>query len=172
MPSAHGKNEADAGLVPRAARDWYRSISLSLARVYARPQNYLLLKYEDLVSDPNGKTKKLCDFIGVDFEEDRMLSFSDFAHHKDNTSFAQLDNLQQSYRVYRPDSRKQFLDAEEHAIVRDFCGELAWAVGYDDEAFATAHDVAPSERFTSLEPIKSKLYRWSKNLLQQQKSRP
>jgi hypothetical protein len=140
--------------------------------VYARPQNYLLLKYEDLVSDPNGKTKKLCDFIGVDFEERRMLSFSDFANHKDNTSFAQLDNLQQSYRVYRPDSRKRFLDAEERAIVRDFCGELAWAVGYDDEAFATAHEVASRERFTSLEPIKSKLYRWSRNLLQQQKSRP
>jgi len=164
IPGAQGKNEKDAGLVYRSAHEWVRSITVALAKRYARPQNYFLLRYEDLVADPHAQTRALCEFLGVDFEESRMLSLADFSGHKDNTSFGQEQNLQQTYRIYRPESRKQFLSNDETMVVRDVCGELAWAVGYQDEIFMPADREAPGDGVATKKHQINKLRRWSRSL--------
>lgn len=164
IPGAQGKKEKDTGLVARSAQEWRRSIILGLAKQYARPKDYFLLKYEDLVADPHAHTRALCDFIGVEFEASRMLSFTDFAEHKDNTSFERQENLQQTYRVYQPDSRKHFLSEDETSVVREICGELAWAVGYQDENFVPADHTMPEFVSGVTKPPLKKLRRWSKNL--------
>jgi hypothetical protein len=172
IPSAQGKKEHDPSLVPRTAREWCRSVSIGLARAYAQPLNYRLVRYEDLVADPHRSTQALCEFLGVQFQEERMLSLADFPDHKDNTSFAEQDNVQQAYRVYRPSSRQQYLAKQEISTVREICAELAWAVGYRDESLRPAGEAAPSKEAPDLGAVKSKFSRWSKHLFSPSKHSP
>jgi hypothetical protein len=98
-----------------------------------------------------------------------MLSLADFSEHKDNTSFAEQDNLQQAYRVYKPASRKQYLSADDMSVVRDICGELAWAVGYEDDNLVPSYEAAPKQPW-DFESIKTRIFRWSKHFVPQQSS--
>ncbi len=165
IPSAQGKNENDPRLVPRTAREWCRSVTIGLARAYAQPRNFRVVRYEDLVADPNGCTQGLCEFLGVDFQENRMLSLADFSDHKDNSSFAEQDKIQQAYRIYRPSSRQQYLSNEEISAVREICGELAWAAGYTDANLLPTSEMAFPQAASDLGLVKAKLSRWSKHLL-------
>jgi hypothetical protein len=90
-----------------------------------------------MVSDPEGKTKTLCDFLGVEFEKERLLNFSDYKGHKDNTSFPQIENKKnKSYnRIRKPESRKHYLNQPEIRQISSMCGELAKALGYVDPDF-------------------------------------
>lgn len=119
------------------ARNWCRSVSFGLARAYFSSDKYLILKYEDLTTDPVSKTKELSEFIGVEFEEERMLTLSDFAGHHDNTSFPydRGEKSKEYQAVRQPRNRKHYLTASEVKSVSIICGELAWALGYDDEDF-------------------------------------
>ena len=77
----------------------------------------------------------MCDFVGVAFEEARMLNQSDYAGRVVNTSFAQSDGTRHAeYTAIRqPESRKRHLTDEERAVIASHCGELADALGYVDE---------------------------------------
>lgn len=118
-------------------RNWLRSVSMGLAREHSDPQGYTLLKYEDLTDDAASVTQKLCEFLGVDFEADRMLNLSDFSGYKDNTSFANPSNHngKQDAPIRQSRSRKGHLTNEEQRLVASMCGELAHALGYIDEDF-------------------------------------
>jgi len=51
---------------------WFESIQryYKYKRIY--PNNYYLLKFEDLVSDPEKHIRQVCEFLGVEFQ-DKML---------------------------------------------------------------------------------------------------
>lgn len=120
--------------------DWVRSLSVGLARAFTAPASYRVIKYETLTADPEQETRKLCEFLGVDFQGERMLNLADFSEHKDNTSFAGDDSNAQTGdsagRVRNRQSRKSHLSPAELDIVTGLCGELALAFGYDDEEFS------------------------------------
>lgn len=127
--------------IAKYAEGWKRSLSLGLARALFQPQAYCLVKYEDLTNDSVNTTARLCEFLDVDFERDRMLSLSDFSKHRDNTSFSDPgiakspgvdDN---TGRVHALESRKGYLTEKEIQLVGSICGEMAKAIGYEDEDF-------------------------------------
>jgi hypothetical protein len=118
-------------------RNWVRSVSIGLARARYNPGGYYLVKYEDLATDPTGEAKDLCAFLGVEFEKERMLGLSDFQGHRDNTSFPEdRGEEHERYRaIHRPESRKHYLSDSERQVVGAICGELAHALGYEDDDF-------------------------------------
>jgi len=120
--------------VPAQCRDWHRSVSLGLARSYANPTGYCLVKYEDLTVDPIASTQRACGFLGVPFEEARMLNLSDFAGHADNTSFTHTSEHSHGRyaTIHQLAARKHHLTEAEREAVGRLCGELAQALGYDD----------------------------------------
>ncbi|MDY6876446.1 MAG: sulfotransferase [Chloroflexota bacterium] len=131
------RRQGDYPGLPAHSRNWVRSTSMGLARAHNNPRGYYLLKYEDLATDPTSTTQDLCAFLGVDFERERMLNLSDFQGRRDNTSFPQDRGAEhEGYAAIRkPESRKHYLtDAQVH-IVSSICGELAHALGYDDDDF-------------------------------------
>ena len=135
IPSARGRNTAKKGFVAVSANNWRRSVELGLARTYVRPNNYLLLKYEDLVANPEERVGGLCRFLGVTCEKRRMLDMEDYAPNTDNTSFGEAEKELVTKKVYRPKDRKGHLTKEEVESVVSICGETAWALGYPDKEF-------------------------------------
>jgi hypothetical protein len=119
------------------AKNWQRSTVLGLARSFALPDNYFVIKYEDFVQDPQTQGSRICEFLGIEFEEERMLNRADYAYHDTNSSFADgsPETRKDSPYIYRSTSRKSFLDEAEIALVVDSCGEAAAALGYDDPDF-------------------------------------
>ena len=118
---------------------WRRSVSLGLARAYATPEKYRVVRYEDLTADPVGVTRTLCDYLGVEFEEARMLTLSDYTGRVGNTSFVQTDGDRHAeYPTIRQlGTRKHHLTPQERAVIAQLCGELAEALGYDDDDLRT-----------------------------------
>ena len=118
-------------------RNWHRSVSMGLARTWNEPDSYRVLRYEDLASRPEETTASLCQFIGVEFERDRMLGLAEYSGDADNTSFA--DASGEGHGTYTsikaPVSRKGHLSREEIDRIAATCGELAAAFGYADPDF-------------------------------------
>ena len=117
------------------ARNWCRSVSLGLARAFYDPATYYFIRYEDLATQPAITTQALCNFLGVDFDEKRMLNAEDFSYYGANTSFENQARVHSSEYVRVPKSRKGHLKDRERDVIRTICGELAQAVGYKDEDF-------------------------------------
>jgi hypothetical protein len=117
------------------ARNWYRSVSLGLARMIQIPHEYYLLKYEDLTDNPKDTAEKLCDFLGVDFDEKRMLNAEDFLYYGSNTSFENQSRSDESHFIQMPKSRKKYLNDSQIQVIGSICGELAIEIGYKDADF-------------------------------------
>ena len=58
----------------RAAQRWKDSIRNLHAVMKARHIEYAEIRYEDLVSDPRAAVTRVCDYLGIDFDE-TMLNF-------------------------------------------------------------------------------------------------
>lgn len=149
----------DDSWVPAFVKNWHRSVCLGLAKSYIHPEHYFVLRYEDLTRDTTKKTEELCAFLGVEFEQKRMLNLSAFASNKNNTSFARNYAVSSDTKIYAPPSRKNYLSKNEIAQVGRTCGELAWALGYEDEDFRPA---PPQHKGAT--GFKQKFGRWSKAL--------
>jgi hypothetical protein len=138
------RNERFSSLdMAATCRNWSRSVALGLARARFRPENYYLIRYEDLAAEPARVSQELCNFLGVTFEKERMLSLVDYRGHGNNTSFSAANGQQPTGQtIHKPMSRKQHLSPDERRIVNESCGELARAIGYEDSGFETS----PPER--------------------------
>jgi hypothetical protein len=117
------------------SRNWYRSVSLCLARVLHIPHEYCLLKFEDLTHHPKNTAKKLCDFLGVDFDEKRMLNAEDYDYYGSNTSFENQSRATEKDFIKTPESRKKYLTDSQIQVIGSICGEIAHAIGYEDPDF-------------------------------------
>ena len=115
------------------SRNWYRSVSLGLARSFFSPRHYYFLKYEDLCEHPSRITRKVCDFLEVDFEEERMLNRHDYAYYSSNTSFEGQPKVADNEFIKPAKSRKNHLAEKEIKAIGRICGELARVVGYEDK---------------------------------------
>lgn len=132
--------------VATIARNWYRSAALGLARSLYTPDRYRVVRYEDLVLEPVSSVESVCRFLGVAFEEERMLHAVEFGKQSPNTSFpaGEMDRRADYDLIRRMPSRKEYLTSGELAELNEGCGELALACGYDDEVF-TGRPLSRSE---------------------------
>lgn len=148
-PFRKGDDPNNYEVIDIFARNWTRSVSVALARSFHSPENYKVVRYEDLTAEPISHTAEMCEFLGVDFEEQRMLAFADYKGHKDNTSFNPAqDQLHNRYsHIRQPESRKDHLTSSEIRIVSSLCGEIACALGYADKDFKPA-PIEIAEDFT------------------------
>ena len=149
----------DESWVPAFVKNWRRSVCLGLAKSHAHPNHYFVLRYEDLTRDTAAKTAELCGFLGVEFEREQMLNLSAFASNKNNTSFANSAKVETDSKIYTPPSRKNYLTEGEISQVCKTCGEIAWALGYEDEDFRPA---PPQHK--DVTGLKKQFGHWSKAL--------
>jgi hypothetical protein len=134
-PYSHDNIKKNPDNIEVHSRNWCRSVSLALARAHYHPQGYFVLRYEDLAKNPEKEAKTLCDFMGVGFSEKRMLEAEDFAYYGANTSFGRQDRKAKNKFVKPPKSRKSYLVNSQIQLIKSICGELAHAIGYEDQDF-------------------------------------
>ena len=133
------------------SRNWCRSVSLALSRIHYNPKEYYLLRYEDLALNAVSETKALCDFLGVEFSEKKMLNAEDFDYYGSNTSFGSQARSSTNDFIKTPKSRKNYLAASQIYVISSICGELAHAIGYEDQDFSPSF---PEELKTIKSPAK------------------
>lgn len=62
------------GTLDQCIQRWV--IDIRISAKYASRENHMLIKYEDLISDPKPILKNLCDFIGVPFEKNMLSDYA------------------------------------------------------------------------------------------------
>ncbi len=123
-------------------RNWVDSVTLGVHRSRENPDQYTCIRYEDLLNNPSAITQFLCDFIGVEFEKERMLNMVDFASHADNTSFPtdEAEKNTDAALIKPHTSRKSHLSSSEIRLVSTVCGPKAIEAGYTDPDFKLKQD--------------------------------
>ncbi len=64
-----------------AGRDWANGIREGLRAHRNHPENILTVRYEALVSEPEGEVRRICDFLDLEFHPE-MLNINETPEHK------------------------------------------------------------------------------------------
>ena len=67
-----------------------------------------------------------------------MLNRKDYIYYTSNSSFEKSSDEKTKQFIQPSKSRKHYLDKTQIQIIGSTCGELARAIGYDDEDFCAA----------------------------------
>lgn len=125
------------------ANQWARSASIALRRSFTHPERHRLVRYEDLIEGTEAVLRRLCTFLDLAPEIDRMLSMADF-EERDNSSFRGSAGVYEGEVRRRDDAdRRGRLGSAEADTVRRICGTCAHLLGYD---LAATAPVGPAER--------------------------
>ena len=89
------RSPSHAGGIVAAAEMWQleQSIALSFMAVAASRPPVLVVRYEDLLSDPETELDAICDFAGVDREPAMTADFSSEAHRDEAEKIANWENI-------------------------------------------------------------------------------
>jgi len=89
--SVRRRHPGSSARLGRGVGRWIGSTQAGLRNASRYPDRYLLVRYEDLVMDPEGTTREVCRFIGEPYEP-RMLSMEQTPEHRDrsNSSFGDI----------------------------------------------------------------------------------
>jgi len=101
------------------------------ALVYAKffKGRYLLVRYEDLVLDPEGSMRALCGRLGIEFEPALTRPTIGGDPWRGNSPYGPQDNVSAA-----PTTRwKEILTSEEVKYIEENFGDLARVLGYGDE---------------------------------------
>jgi len=109
-----------------AWKNFYSRI-LPLLRQHVSPEHVLLIKYEDLTSNPRNELLKICNFAGLEFEE-RMLDFKSKIHHLAAGSDMRFNDSS----IIKTDLKwKQKLPQDDYIYFEKMAGSLNRKFGYE-----------------------------------------
>jgi hypothetical protein len=76
--------------IPSATGRWLASVRAGEENLERFPDRYLLVRFEDLLEDPEAVTSRLCAFIGEPFEPEMMQMSGAPEHETGNSSFGDI----------------------------------------------------------------------------------
>jgi hypothetical protein len=91
--SVRRRNGKNVSRVGAATGRWLRSVRAARRNMATYPDQYMIVRYEDLVRDPEATMRSACEFVGVEYSS-RMLSMDDVPEHRDrggNSSFGDFE---------------------------------------------------------------------------------
>ena len=118
------------------AEHWSNSYRVALDDA-ARVGNLTVVRFEDFVADPATTVRRLCEFLGLEFERTMVPA------PRQKLPFATLPGDRKWYPLFA-DSWLAHVSEQEAAIVEARCGPLAQELGYrwDGGRTAAARSVA------------------------------
>jgi hypothetical protein len=125
---------------------WLLSMMVAQRNRKKYPNNYMILRFEDLAENPEETMRRVCAFIGEDFTPETldMQGAADFRDKGGNSSFKQLNPGEISTQ---PIGRfREVLAKTEVVFIQMFAGPLMKSFGYQPEEAR----LSPGEQFLFL----------------------
>jgi hypothetical protein len=113
----------------KQARIWVRSVEAALERSSAAPEDYVMVRYEDLTADPEPVTRRIFAAIGVPYEPEALTLHA--YQVRDNTSFPDAGADGGTPVIRQQPSRSWVLEPDAIEVVRRIAGPTASSIGYD-----------------------------------------
>jgi hypothetical protein len=147
--SVRKRNGRDLSRVGAATGRWLRSTRAARRNVERHGDRYLVVRYEDLVRDPETTMRRVCACIGVEYVPE-MLAMDGLPEHRDaggNSSFGDLEPGAISVRAVG--RFHDVLSPSDLAFIDFHAGRVAERVGYARERPALS--VASRLRFVGID---------------------
>jgi hypothetical protein len=130
--SVRRRHEGERAHVGNATGRWWSSTRAGRRNQSRHPDRYLLVRYEDLVSDPDATMRRVCAFVALDYDPE-MLTMRGAPEHLDrggnNSSFGDLETARISTRAVG--RYREVLSPSELMFIQLVAGREMRAVGYD-----------------------------------------
>lgn len=109
---------------------WAKQQRIGWQTMQRFPEQFLLLRYEDLLQDSAAQLQSLCHFLQVNWEEGLLTFFQrDEAQHSSSLS-ASWRKTNQAIQSNNFNKWKRQLTKREVALVETACGDMMQAFGY------------------------------------------
>ncbi len=123
----HGKDNPRLG---GATGRWLFSMKTAEHNLRRYPDNYMIVKFEELASSPEETLRKVCDFIGEKYSPE-MLSMKGASDHRDSGGNSSFDQIEPGKISTSPIGRfRSVLSNSELAFIQMFTGKIAKHLGY------------------------------------------
>jgi hypothetical protein len=112
------------------AQLWRRQQEAGVCGQAVYPKNFLLVRYEDLLSEPEATVRRVCDFLGEEFVP-AMLEFHRTAAARQSSALSAC--WRNTGRPIQADNREKYrheLSPAELVLVESECGDLMEYFGY------------------------------------------
>lgn len=120
---------------------WLSSINAARRNIRKFPDNYMILRFEDLVSDPEKVSRQICEFIGEDYDPE-MLTMQGATRYKDSGGNSSFEKIQPGVISTKPVGRyKKVLSVSEIKYIQLFTGNIMKEFSYPlEQAQLTSHE--------------------------------
>lgn len=113
---------------------WLRSTRAAIRNMERYPDRYMVVRYEDIVAEPEARTRRVCEFVGEEFVPSMldMRGGDQRSREGGNSSF---DELAPGVISTRSVGRyKTMLPARQIAFIETVCGSLMDEFGYASDS--------------------------------------
>lgn len=119
----------------RAAHRWAVTMKAAVAYRKSYPDNYLEVRYEALLSDPDTVIKQICDFVGCEYE----AGLSELKHATEN-----LGSVKGHVGLVQTNKNRYLenLSSREIRAIESICCVPATALGYFDDKSIKPKDLS------------------------------
>jgi len=126
----HGKDRQRVGA---STGRWLHSMRVAQRNLERYPQNYMIVRYEDLAQKPEETLRKICAFIHEEYTP-AMLGMGGAAEYRDSGGNSSFDTIKPGVISTRSIGRfRQVISNQEIAYIQIFAGKVMEALGYTKE---------------------------------------
>lgn len=127
--SVRNRPDSDAHQIGSSTGRWVQSARAAARNQRARPDHYLVVRYEDLAADPEGTMRRVCAFIGEDYVP-AMLQMGGVPSHREGSNSSFGDVGAGTISTAAVGRYRQVLDPHEVAVIQSLAGRHLTAAGY------------------------------------------
>lgn len=114
---------------------WLYSMKVAKRNLDQFPENYMILQFEELASNPEGTLRQVCAFIHEEFTP-AMLTMEGVSNYRDRGGNSSFGRIEPGIISTRPIGRyRTVLSSFEIAFIQIFSGRYMEAMGYQLEPF-------------------------------------
>jgi hypothetical protein len=116
--------------VGAATGEWLSSIKVAMKNSKKYPGNFMIIKFEDLVNETESTCKKICNFIGEEYEP-TMLTLQGASRYQKNRGNSSFEKIEPGEISKKPVGRyKSVLSLSEIIFIQSFTKKYLIETGY------------------------------------------
>jgi hypothetical protein len=107
----------------KTCRKWQQSAQLGKINSEKYADSYMVVRYEDLVRNPESTTQKVCDFVKLDYTPDLLKMDAQLGWRGSNSHFEDLGYEHDGISEKAIGRYVEYLDSTDRVLIEDFLKE-------------------------------------------------